>query len=371
MGLLAREAAAMRVECAAAYPDPDAGLPWAAGATPGVCFLDVCSDRERAVRLVSRISKPPFEIPVVVVLSEGNHELALRCLRNGACGCLVRPFNQEQLQPVLLRIGSLAAEPEPGGRGRVLCIAPAKGSCGATTLAVNLAFHSRRTSFDRVLLADLDPIAGTLAFVLKLKSHHSFVDALAHAGDLDAELWKGLVVACRDCDVLLAPHNPLDCMVETGDASGLVNYARCTYDLLILDTGGVGESLGLEAAKLSDEVVLVTTSELAAVHAAKRWIAYLGANGVGKSRIRLVVSRWRRDLGLDREQIEAALGLAVLHVLPSDSQPIEDALIEGRPVASGSLYAKSLTELAERLLGCQAPAVKVAPRKGLRALFSR
>jgi pilus assembly protein CpaE len=361
----------MRLECAAAYPDPDASLPWAAGAAPGVCFLDACSDQERAVRLVSHISKSPLEIPVVVVLSEGNYELALRCLRNGACGCLVRPFNREQLQPVLLRIGSPSTEPEPGERGRVLCVAPAKGSCGATTLAANLAFLSRRSGFDRVLLADLDPIAGTLAFVLKLKSRHSFVDALSHAGNLDADLWKGLIVACQDCDVLLSPQNPLDYTVEAGDVGGLVTYVRGAYNLVILDTGGLGENLGLEVAKLGDEVLLVTTSELAAIYAAKRWIAYLRTNGVAKSRIRLVVSRWRRDLGLNREQIEAALGLSVFHVLPSDPQPVEAALIEGRPVAPGSLYGKSLAELAERLLDSPATAAKASPRKGLRSLLSR
>lgn len=361
----------MQLECATDFPNLDAGLPWAAGAAPGVCFLDACSDQQRAVGLVSRISQPPLGIPVVAVLSESNYELALRCLRNGACGCLVRPFNREQLQPVLLRIGSPVTEPEPGERGRVLCVAPAKGSCGATTLAASLAFISRRSGFDRVLLADLDPIAGTLAFVLKLNSQHSFIDALSHAGNLDADLWRGLVVACRDFDVLLSPHNPLDYTAEAGAAAGLVSYVRHAYNLVILDTGGLGENLGLEVAKLSDEVLLVTTSELAAVYAAKRWIAYLGTHGVARSRIRLVVSRWRRGLGLDREQIETALGLSVLHVLPSDPQPVEEALIEGRPVAPGSLYGKSLAALAELLLECPARAVRAPPRKGLRSLLSR
>ncbi len=369
--LLTREAPSLRLECAPAFPAPDAVLPWAAGATPSVCFLDACSDPRRAVRLVSRISEPPLGIPVVVVLSESNYELALDCLRHGACGCLVRPFNREQLQPVLLRIGSPVTEPEPGERGRVLCVAPAKGSCGATTLAANLAFISRRSGVDRVLLADLDPIAGTLAFVLKLNSQHSFIDALSHAGNLDADLWKGLVVACRDFDVLLSPHNPLDYTAEAGAAAGLVSYARHAYNLVILDTGGLGESLGLEVAKLSDEVLLVTTSELAAVYSAKRWIACLGSHGVARSRIRLVVSRWRRDLGLDREQIEAALGLSVFQILPNDSQPVEAALIEGRPVAPGSPYGKSLAELAQRLLDSPAIATKAYPRWGLRSLLSR
>jgi len=58
-------------------------------------------------------------------------------------------------------------------------------------------------------------------------------------------------------------------------------------------------------------------------------------------------------------------------VLPSDPQPVEDALIEGRPVAPGSQYGKSLAELADRLLDSPATAVKTSPRRRLRSLLSR
>ena len=124
------------------------------------------------------LPEPPLHIPVVALLSEYDHEVALRCLRGGACGCLIQPFDSEQLQPLLLRVGYIDQDPEAPASNKVLCVLPAKGSCGATTLAASLACQAARSGHKRILLADFDPVAGTLAFVLKLKSSYSFVDAL-------------------------------------------------------------------------------------------------------------------------------------------------------------------------------------------------
>ena len=43
---------------------------------------------------------------------------------------------------------------------------------------------------NQVLLADLDPLTGTLSFLLKIKSIYSFLDALQRAHELDADLWR-------------------------------------------------------------------------------------------------------------------------------------------------------------------------------------
>ena len=71
---------------------------------------------------------------------------------------------------------------------------PAKGGCGASTIASNLAYQMKRGD-KRILLADLDPLAGTLSFLLKIKSNYSFMDALARSHDIDADLWKAVVTS--------------------------------------------------------------------------------------------------------------------------------------------------------------------------------
>ncbi len=71
---------------------------------------------------------------------------------------------------------------------------PAKGGCGASTIASNLAYQMKRGD-KRILLADLDPLAGTLSFLLKIKSNYSFMDALARSHDIDADLWRSVVTS--------------------------------------------------------------------------------------------------------------------------------------------------------------------------------
>jgi cellulose biosynthesis protein BcsQ len=83
---------------------------------------------------------------------------------------------------------------------------PARGGCGASTIASNFAYHLKRTGDKRILLADVDPLAGTLSFLPKIKSSYSFMDALARSSDIDADLWKAVVTARHGVDVLLSPE---------------------------------------------------------------------------------------------------------------------------------------------------------------------
>ena len=217
----------------------------------------------------------------------------------------------------------------------------------------------------------MDPVAGTLDFMLKLKSTFSFADALAHAEQLDLDIWRGLVSPYRGVDVLLSPENPLDCDSEAAAVASLVAYARRAYDLVVLDTGGPYSALGLQLLRLSDEILLVTTAELGSVYGAKRALAHLAENGLPSSAIRLVLSRWRRGQGFEQADIESALGLPVYHIVPSDPQAVEEALLDGRPVAPGCPFGKSLTELGALLLDQGPAAAGGASAKGLLSLFSK
>ena len=63
----------------------------------------------------------------------------------------------------------VAATAEAGGHepAKVFAIMPAKGACGATTIASNFAFQCKRLG-KKVLLADMDALTGTLSFMLKV-----------------------------------------------------------------------------------------------------------------------------------------------------------------------------------------------------------
>jgi DNA-binding response OmpR family regulator len=146
---------------------------------PNLCFLDVGTSWDSAVALMNELNSVSASMPVVAISASTDPDLILRSLRQGASEFLFQPFAIDQVGAALDRLAriKLAANIQSSDMGKVYCIMPGKGACGATTLAFNLAFQLQRlNTAKKVLLADLDPATGTLSFVLKLKSSYSFVD---------------------------------------------------------------------------------------------------------------------------------------------------------------------------------------------------
>jgi pilus assembly protein CpaE len=320
---------------------------------PNLCFLDVGTSWDSAVTLMSELNSVKASMPVVAISSSTDPDLILRSLRQGASEFLFQPFALDQVGAALDRLAriKLAANIESSDLGKVYCIMPGKGACGSTTLACNLAFQLQRlNTAKKVLLADLDPATGTLSFLLKLKSSYSFVDALTHSSQMDEDLWRALVTNQQGVDVILSPDNPVE-VIQVHEAAAMIQYSRENYGAVILDMASPYGGWAEEVAKLCDELVLVTTNELPALHSTQKAIAHLERNGIERSKIKLVVNRFNVDLGLDREAIQTALSLDVFQVLPNDADTIQKSLLEGKPVASSTAMGKQFVNMAERLGG--------------------
>lgn len=326
-----------------------------------LCFLDIASSGIQAAGVLTDLVAIDPTIKIVVLLSANDPDLILRCLRQGAAEFLAQPCTAEQLQPVMERLNRLLSE--SGGApdsAKILGVIPSKGACGATTIACNLAFQWKRHGVKRILLADLDPLTGTIAFLLKLKSTYSFVDALAHANTMDADLWKGLVSNTNGIDVLLPPESHMDGVHDLRDATPMFHYGRQAYDQIVVDCGSAYGEWNLSLARIADEILLVTTNELPALQAAQRGLANLVRNKISRSKVRIVVNRYNRDLGLSKEMIETALKTEVYHLCPSDYESINRSLIDGKLIGNSTAFGKSLVALADKLGGFEgkAPAAK-------------
>lgn len=338
---------------------------------PDLCFLDVTSDRERAFGVITELTALRPGIQVVAMMGAKDPDLILGCLRQGSSEFLVRPFTFDQIETAVERVARMnGGGQDSGGGARIIALVPAKGACGATTIACNLTFQWKRFAGKRILLADLDPLTGTISFLLKIKSNYSFIDALARSNALDPDLWRGLVTSSSGVDVLLSPESPVDGINELQDASAIIEFSRGNYDTVFLDTSGAYGDWSLALAAACDDLLLVTTNELPALQAAQRSLAYLEHNRIDRNKIKLLVNRYNREVGLTREMIETALHSEVFEVLPSDYETVQRALMEGKPVPAASGFGKSLAALADRLNGKQeeAPAEKKA--NGIRGLFS-
>jgi pilus assembly protein CpaE len=354
------------------YPSPRDLIGAMGGGTPHLVFLDVMSDRDQALQLMAEMARLGPMVHVIALLSSNDPDYILRCLRAGAVDFLVQPFTAEQMEASLAKLARMHSTEGPGREpAKVFAVMPAKGACGATTIACNLAYQWKRLGAKRILLADLDPLTGTLSFLLKIKSVFSFLDALQRAHELDADLWGAMVTNVNGVDVLLAPELMAEGGNDLRDPSPILDYARHNYDVVVLDSSGVYGEWNLNQARQATELLLVTTNELPALQAAQRALSYLDTNRIGRWKIRLIVNRYHRDVGLSREVIGTALHTEVFDIIPSDYEAVQKALIEGKAIPASTAFGKSMTQLADRLGGRSDSAKKGSSLGGLLGLFSK
>jgi len=372
--LLTHHLAGIQVTQVRSYPGREGLEERVAERKPSLCFLDVTSDPDRALGIVEELLALERKVQIVILLSENSPDRILQFLRRGASEFLTQPFNADDLKPVLERLSHLSPAVSYGKGARVICVTPAKGACGASTIASNLAHQRKRLGAKKSLLVDLDPLCGTVSFLLKLKSHYSVLDALSRATSLDEDLWKGMVSSRDGLDILLSPENAMDSMQELPDPTPVIEFARQLYDVVLIDGPTLYGQWGLALAAICDELLLVTTNELPALQATQRLLAYLDQNRVERSKVRLVVNQYSEEIGLSKNAIATALHNDLFCVLPSDCEVVHRALVDGKPIPPSSTFGRSLIALADRL-GGKEPARESHSKKSLggrlTSLFSR
>ena len=329
-----------------------------------ICFLDVASQQEQALVLLSEAAAV---LPVVALNPLNDADLILRCLRRGACE-FVAEATAEQINGVLQRLTQLRATAEQPKLATVYGVVPGKPGCGASTLAAHLAIELKRGGAASVLLVDVDWLTGSIAFLLKLKSTFHLGDAVRDCLRLDEDLWSRMVTPCHGIDVLTAGEEPAASMaIDRPAAMELICYWREHYERVILDLPGAG-MMGSDLIPLCDELLLVTTNELLALHATRRTVEWLRQSGVHPDKLKLLVTRYTPATGLKRDDVERALQMAPYALLSNDYEAVQRGVLEGKPVSSGSHFGRSVHALREQLLGTDKPAKK---RGNLFGLLSR
>ncbi|HYP09603.1 MAG TPA: AAA family ATPase [Bryobacteraceae bacterium] len=332
------------------YPNRRQVMDLIGSVDPKICLLDF-SNRTEAFTVLAELHSLLPQLPVIALLAADDPAMVLQCLRQGASDFLMRPFTTDQLDACVEKIArQLPAPSRSSSAAKVIAVMPAKGAAGATTIACNLAYQCKRLGANNILLADMDPLTGTISFLLKLKSTYSFIDVLHREHSLEADLWKQMTNTVQGVDVLLSPENLVDPIAELHTAGPIVEFAQSMYQAVVLDCGGVYGTWNLSLARLADEVLLVSTNELASLHAAQRAMLYMETQRVEMGKVKLVVNRYEKEAGLQSEYFKDAFGTEAFHVIPSDNDAVQKSLMDGKPIQGSSQIGKSLSAMANKLV---------------------
>lgn len=219
-----------------------------------------------------------------------------------------------------------------GRLGSLVTVFSAKGGCGKTTLATNLA-ASIAKSGRRACLVDLDLAFGDVAIALQLYPTRGMADAAALSGRLDEGAVRALVTPHSDnLDTLLAPVEPGAAeSIPAALVASLLQTLKGMYDVVIVDTPPAFNDHVLAAFDTSDEFVLVATLDVPALKNLKLTLEMLELLGYAKDRWRVVLNRADAKVGLSVTDVERTLSAPIAVHVPS-SRDVPASINRGVPI---------------------------------------
>ena len=341
---------------------------------PDVVLLDVSSNHEDSQRLLSHIVDYWPQISAVGLSHSNEPDVILRCLRSGASEFLSSPFHTSDVQQALqrmLRRKSVEMRPASPARGSLLAFVPAKGGAGCTTLAGSTAHRIHKAGRQRVLLIDFDLVAGLISFLFRINHPYSVIDAVKYSGRLDKALWSSLVCQRNGIDILPAPERPDPTPVDSYPVQEVLEYARSAYDYVVVDLGGICDSVSLATLPIANSVYLVCSRDMPSLFLMRRAVQLLEETGYNQKQMRVLVNRFEKRPELSREDMEKIFRAPVHAFFADDTAAVSAALREGVPVGDNTDLGRSLGRFVKKFLGDQVASPSKGPRvRTLKELLS-
>jgi len=245
---------------------------------------------------------------------------------------------------------------EPEHDAKVITVFAAKGGCGKTVLATNLAVALAAGGARRVCLVDLDLAFGDVAIMLQLTPDKTIAD-LIHAGDRIDEtgLRTTFTPYVPGVDTLLAPVQPEIAESVTRELVGeLIYLARGMYDYVIVDTPPAFNETVLAALDASHGYVLVATPELPALKNLRVTLDMFDLLDYRRENRIVVLNRADAKVGLSGADIERVVRAPIAALVPS-SRDVPVSVNRGVPIVldnPGHPVSTAIRELAKgRLAG--------------------
>ncbi|HZX04963.1 AAA family ATPase [Kribbella sp.] len=219
--------------------------------------------------------------------------------------------------------------------GRIITVYAAKGGCGKTTVATNLAVTLCARGTRRVCLVDLDLQFGDVACVLGLRTDRSLCDAVPWADSLTVENVAVLMTPFRPgLDCLLAPTGPGEASLITNELIDELLYVlRLIYDYVVVDTPAQFNTTVLSALDAADHQVLVATPERPSLKNLRMTLDVLDLL-YGANTRSVVVNRSDTHAGLTNADVDQLVRSPVTVQLPNWTD-VPASINRGEPLTAG------------------------------------
>ncbi len=312
--------------------------------------------------------------PLVVVGSAADAAAMRLAMQAGARDLLPMPLIAADLVAALKRIERDRQSAAPGRKRATTVFINAKGGCGGTFLACNVA-HTLATRFGRrVVLLDLDLQFGTIPVYFDLFPGRGLMQALENVEELDETALDGYL-ARHPSGVAVLGQAAQDSLplggVSLDSVAKLIKLLERTHDHLLIDLPRNLNAMACRVIERAENVALIVQQSVTVLRDAGRLTTCLRRDlTVSSERITTVVNRYDRRSAISAEDIRNTLSCGEPILVPNDYRNVEESITTGQPLLShgrATSVTKAIQSLAQRLDGESAE-----DRRGLLArAFSR
>jgi pilus assembly protein CpaE len=313
---------------------------------------------------MSRSSRPAMAL-IVAVPGPQNGQLA-EALKAGADEIVILPAETAAvataIHKAMARVSAAAAtRPGDAARSPLVAVLGPKGGTGKTTVATNLA-SDLATRGRETLLVDLDLQFGDVGVVLGVEPEHTIYDLATAGGTMDAERLRGFTGRSRDgVNVLLAPVRPDQADAVTAEhITAILDLARTTYDVVVVDTPPAFTSGVIAAVDQADLIVMLGSFDLPGLKNMKLGMETLQMMDVPSTRILPVLNRANTKVGLLVADVTKVLGRAPEVAVPSD-RGVPQSVNASRPIIC--MQPKSSPARSFRAIGDRVAARVLTPKE--------
>ena len=338
---------------------------------PDVVLLDF-EFQPQPFDLVDEIaSKYPLSA-VVAILTEAEMVNLDRVVLSGARAFVKYPYQSRKLVITIKRVMELLERnklvpeesPEPGevvlDSKKTFTVFSPKGGAGTTTVATNLAISLHNATKADVLLLDGKLAFGHVSLFLNLLTGNSIIDLVAHAGMLDQQLIKQVVVQhTSGIHVLPSPNTITEAQeIRPENLFTVVQGLQQMYPYIIIDGGNNLDENTVTYMDSSDKILLVFNPDLASMRDIRQFMEISKTLSYEKEKILYILNMTGRKADVRSEEIEKILNMKIFGSIPADNEFAISSLNEGVPMvvkksrhSISRAYSKITKALIENIHG--------------------
>lgn len=307
-------------------------------------------------------------IPTCLLTTRMDSDSVLRAVDAGVRAVLPLPPSVERYAERLRSLsawtraahGYVEQERESLGRpvGRVVALIGSKGGVGTSMVALSAA--KAAAGRGRTVLLDLDLRGGDLASYCGIRVRHSVVDLVSVAAELGGREVSEVAYPVRSgIELLPAPeHGEMGEEMTEVAARQIVQALRYQYDHVVIDCGSRLDEGTAGAMELADTIVVVTTPEVPALRAVRRFKETLERLELARSTpLQVVLNRTSRNNEIQPAGAAKLIDTPLLGTLPESAQRLEPALNTGTLL---DLDLAVFTEIGQAVAELLSPVAVVA-----------